>query len=78
MDGTAVLARTEAKCSRCGTSLIRIKASILDKIICPSHLTFDDYREGISGAIELRRGPIVDEVLIGVINRFWLTGRQPS
>ena len=78
LDDTAIFSRTELKCSRCGTSLVRITSSALDKIVCPNHLGFDDYRESETGPIDLAQGPIVNPVLIHAINRFWLTGRQPA
>ena len=77
MDTMPIFARTEAKCARCGTSAIRITSSVADKIVCPNHLGFDDYRVDQTGPVELADGPIVHPVLIHAINRFWLTGRQP-
>ena len=78
MDSGPIFSRTELKCARCGTNLIRITSSIADKIVCPNHLGFDDYREGETGEVDLTQGPIENPVLIHAINRFWLTGRQPS
>jgi hypothetical protein len=53
-------------------------SSAADKIVCPNHLGFDDYHEGEIGLVDVSQGPIVNPVLIHAINRFWLTGRQPS
>ena len=75
---TPIFARTEVKCARCGTSLIRITRSAVDKIVCPNHLGFDEYREGEVGPVDLTQGTILNPVLIHAINRFWLTGRQPE
>jgi hypothetical protein len=72
-----IFGRTEIKCAQCGTSLIRIVSAQFDKLVCPTHLGVDNYREGATDTVDLMDGPIVDGELIGHINRFWLTGRQP-
>ena len=58
--------------------LISVKTPQFDKVICPVDLVAGEYEEGTAGRVDLASGPIGDPELIGQINRFWLTDRQPQ
>jgi hypothetical protein len=74
-----ILGRVETTCAECGTTLVRVVQAPFDIIVCPMDLRFDDYnKDEWRDSLSLTRGPIADSEMIGYINRFWLTGRQPQ
>lgn len=73
-----ILGRIEITCAECGTLLVRVVQAPFDIIVCPMDLRFGDYnKDEWRDSVSLRQGPIANPEMIGYINRFWLTGRQP-